>query len=193
MGSEDVVLDISDYMEPHKLPPRKNRRKGDPSVVEEFKDFGDDFPGSLQVDVVLDGEECTTSPAGGKSTHSGGADDVQSTGSSDTAKSDPRGDQQTVSFDVSSDNIFGDIEETDALVAKQETLSEMNDSNRLFSTLSSQFKRQPSLAGIKSVELQLGQSEVVEPVGVRRLIRKVQDVIQLVARHTVSDTPIVDE
>ena len=197
MGGGDVILDISDYIEPENLV--QHKRKG--KAVEEFKEYlADSQPHSgLDVEVILDEEPASDVPSGGGKDEKTetvpdtgtGIDKDTGTGTG-TGNSDP---VEEPTLDLNDLSTFGEIEEADVLVAKEtEGLQGDHESNtRLFNVLLSQFRRNPSLAGIDSITLQLGQDQVVEPVAVRRLIAQVQSVIEVHEKYTPNSTRIFDQ
>ena len=224
MGGGDVILDISDYIEPENLV--QHKRKG--KAVEEFKEYlADSQPhNGLDVEVILDEEpasdvsvtakldvaKSSENSGGGKDEKTETVPDTGGTERSDIVPDTGIGIDTDIDIDAGSGignldpveeptldlndlSTFGEIEEADVLVAKEtEGLQGDHESNtRLFNVLLSQFRRNPSLAGIDSITLQLGQDQVVEPVAVRRLIAQVQSVIEVHEKYTPNSTRIFDQ
>ena len=218
MGGGDVILDISDYVEPDTLVQRKRRGKI-VKAAEEFKEYLEDSQplNGIKVEVILD-EEPTPVITQDSDTKSNKKEADKSGGAGETGIESERDtepimasasiselfpattlpptsvENSVVDLNLDDTTTFGEIEEADVLVAKETDLSKDYESNtRLFNALLSLFRRNPSLAGIGSIELQLGQDQVVEPVAVRRLIAQVQNVIDVHETFIPTSTPILDQ
>ena len=209
MGSGDVILDISDYIEPDALVQRKRKGRAT-KAIEEFKEYLEDSQpmNGLKVEVILDEGTSPVSERETKEKIVGGEDDsiliqmekaeaketeveedTKDSLEDETIREDP-----IMELNLDDKTTFGEVEEADVLVAKETESSGVYENNtRLFNILLSQFRRNPSLAGIKSIELQLGQDQVVEPVAVRRLIAQVQNVIEVHEANPPSSNPVFEE
>lgn len=193
MGENDVILDISDYIEPKTLKHRQHKNRA--KIVDEFRELSDDSQsyGGSSIEVILDEESASDEAVPQVNVIEMAPDRNKS---QENEKVGELG-VETITehnmpwLDLDDEQTFGDAQESEILATKDEVLSnDIESSSRLFHVLLSQFRRNPVLAGIESIQLQLGQDQVVEPVAVRRLITQVQHVLDVHEKYTPEDNII---
>ena len=241
---DDVILDISDYIEPDTL--KQRRKKIRVKMADDFRDVmhNEETYGGQNIEVILDDQpspenqpildnqplsdnQPTSDDQSSSSDYQPTPDDQgvlnheihkgtndtsdpnatsQKTGSIERSKtshdmtaeeneSSPFPTKEDAAWlNLDDERTFGEVEERDVLMTKKITShDDINDDSRLFNVLLTQFRRNPALAGIDSIQLQLGQDQVVEPVAMRRLIAQVQNVLDVHEMYVHGSRPLVDD